>query len=376
MSKLRVIISGGGTGGHVYPAISIGKELKRRYPDAEILFVGAKGRMEMEKVPQAGFEIKGLWISGIQRSLSIDNLSFPFKLMSSLWTSFALVSKFKPDIAIGVGGFASGPMLYAAARRGVPCLIQEQNSFAGLTNKLLAKQIKTVCVAHDKMERFFPYSRVVNLGNPVRKEVVSSTLSSSHAKEKLGLDPNRICVFVLGGSLGARTLNESVLGGWEKFEAEGVQLVWQTGKLYEQEMSERLKGKKNLGVVSAFIEDMGTAYAAADVVISRSGAISVSELCLVAKPVVFVPSPNVAENHQEMNALSIVEKGGAIMVKDSAAQEQLIDRVLDLCGDEDTRKTLAKNIGALAKPNALSDIVDEIENLIPRKKKENAVIGL
>ncbi|MDQ3395103.1 MAG: undecaprenyldiphospho-muramoylpentapeptide beta-N-acetylglucosaminyltransferase [Bacteroidota bacterium] len=361
----RFIISGGGTGGHIYPAIAIANTIKDRFPDAEILFVGALGRMEMQKVPEAGYKIVGLWISGIQRKLTLDNLSFPLKLVSSLYKANKVVRSFKPHAVIGVGGFASGPTLQAASKQGIPTLIQEQNSFAGLTNRLLAKKVNTICVAHEGLEKFFPKEKIVLTGNPVRKDISGDLEKREEAMEFFGLSPAIKTILVIGGSLGARTLNESVLKDIEKINSAGVQLIWQTGKYYFQDIMNTLKSDLNEKTkVFEFLKEMNLAYAAADVVISRAGALSISELCLVKKPVIFVPSPNVAEDHQTQNAKALVEKDAAIMVRDVEAKEKLVDQALQLLYDQGMQNILKENIGKLAKRDAAENIVDEIIKLI------------
>lgn len=365
VGKHRVMISGGGTGGHIYPAIAIANTLKSIESDIEILFVGAKGRMEMEKVPEAGYKIIGLWISGIQRSLTIDNLSFPFKLISSIWKSFRLLKEFKPHAVVGVGGYASGPLLYAAAKKGIPTLIQEQNSFAGITNKLLANKVNKVCVAHDKMEKFFPKEKIVLTGNPVRNDIVDVSDKRSEALDFFGFRNDKPVLLIIGGSLGARTINNTMADGLQKLINEGIQVLWQTGKFYIDEMNQRCKDMDLNGIkIMSFIKEMDLAYAASDVVISRAGALSVSELCLTGKPVIFVPSPNVAEDHQTKNAEAIVSKNAAIMVKDSEAGKSLIDQAIKLMNDKALKMNLSKNIKALSKPNAAKDIANEINELI------------
>ena len=361
----RIIISGGGTGGHIYPAIAIADGLKKRYPDAEILFVGAKGRMEMQKVPEAGYPIEGLWISGIQRKLTLDNLAFPLKLISSLSKAGGIIKRFQPDIAIGVGGFASGPLLRVASKKGIPCLIQEQNSYAGLTNKLLAKRVQKVCVAYDGMEQFFEKGKIVWTGNPVRNDIMEVNNKRKEAFRFFNLREDKPILFVMGGSLGARTINQSILNGLAQLIEANIQLIWQTGKFYYKEVTESLQAfnRENIRHFE-FLKEMDLAYAAADVVISRAGALSISELCLVKKPVIFVPSPNVAEDHQTKNAKSLVEKGAAVMVKDSDAPVKLVDETIGLFKEEEKMKILAKNIGTLARPQATEDIVNEIVKLI------------
>ncbi|MDX1721155.1 MAG: undecaprenyldiphospho-muramoylpentapeptide beta-N-acetylglucosaminyltransferase, partial [Salegentibacter mishustinae] len=311
---LRVILSGGGTGGHIYPAIAIANEIKTRFPKVKILFVGASDRMEMEKVPQAGYKIKGLWISGIQRKLTMSNLMFPFKLLSSLAKSRRIIKEFKPDVVIGTGGFASGPLLKVASSKGIPSLIQEQNSFPGITNKLLAKQVDKICAAYEEVKRFFPAEKTVITGNPVRQDLLKIDVNKEMALKHFSLDKDKKVVLVLGGSLGARRINQLVEANLERFKKENIQLIWQTGKLYFEEYK-----KYNSGLVQThlFLNEMNFAYGAADVIISRAGAGTVSELSIVGKPVLFVPSPNVAEDHQAKNALAVVKKNAAMMLKEN-----------------------------------------------------------
>ncbi|WP_375240546.1 undecaprenyldiphospho-muramoylpentapeptide beta-N-acetylglucosaminyltransferase [Polaribacter sp.] len=359
--SINILISGGGTGGHIYPAIAIANELKLRYPDANFLFVGAKDKMEMEKVPQAGYDIKGLWISGVQRKLTSGNLSFPFKLMSSLWNASKIIKKFKPDVAIGTGGFASGPTLIMAGKKGIPTLIQEQNSYPGITNKLLSKKAKKICVAYDNLERFFPLNKIVKTGNPVRQDLLSIHTKREEGQTFFKLDKSKKTVFVLGGSLGARKINELIASNLDFFEKQDVQLIWQCGKLYFEEYK-KYNAKENVQV-HQFINKMDFGYAAADVIISRAGASSVSELCIVGKPVIFIPSPNVAEDHQTKNAKSIVDKQAALMIKESNLDTFSV--VFEsLMKDTGKQETLSKNIKGLALPSATKNIVDEIEKLI------------
>lgn len=362
----KFIISGGGTGGHIYPAIAIANALKEIHPDAEILFVGAKGRMEMQKVPEAGYPIEGLWISGIQRKLTLDNLSFPLKLISSLRKSSKIIREFKPDAVIGVGGYASGPLLYMATQMNVPTLIQEQNSYAGLTNKLLASKVNTICVAHEHMERFFPKDKLVFTGNPVRKDIVTGNeIRKEEALDFFELSHNKKTILVIGGSLGARTLNDSILEGLSQLIEEDVQLIWQIGKFYYKNVRERLKAYDETNIrPMEFIKEMNKAYSAADIVISRSGALSVSELCLVQKPVIFVPSPNVAEDHQTKNAKALTDHQAAWMVRDQEAVENLVPTALKLLKDETTQQKLKKNIATLGRPNAAEDIAQEVLKLV------------
>ncbi|RIV38260.1 undecaprenyldiphospho-muramoylpentapeptide beta-N-acetylglucosaminyltransferase [Flagellimonas lutimaris] len=361
MDRYRFILSGGGTGGHIYPAVAIANELKRRYPDAEFLFVGAKDKMEMEKVPQAGYEIKGLWISGIQRKLTLKNLMFPFKLISSLLEARKIVKQFKPHVAIGTGGFASGPLLQMAESSGVPCVLQEQNSFAGITNKLLAGKAEKICVAYDGMERFFPKEKIVKTGNPIRTDLVDAKAGKQESTTFFGLDGDKKTVLVLGGSLGARRINQLIEKELGFFEEQGLQVLWQCGKLYHDEYK---KYDSDAVKVLAFVNRMDLAYAAADVIISRAGAGSVSELCLVGKPVIFIPSPNVAEDHQTQNAKALVAKDAAIMLRESELDAAFEKSFTDVMDSEEVREKLGKNIKKMAMPKATEHIVDEIEKLL------------
>lgn len=363
---LRVIISGGGTGGHIYPAIAIANELKVRNENTEILFVGANDRMEMEKVPKAGYEIKGLWIAGIQRNLSFKNLMFPFKLLHSLWSALKIVKRFNPDVVIGVGGYASGPTLWAGTKRNIPALVQEQNSFAGITNKLLSKKVQRVCVAYDKMDQYFPKEVIVQTGNPVRKDISNLDLDSkSKGLQFFNLDPNKKTILVIGGSLGALSINESILEMLDDIIANDYQLVWQTGKYFYPKAQAVLSQKENsLIYCSEFIYEMDKAYAVSDVVISRAGALSISELCLVKKPIILVPYPYAAEDHQTKNALSLVEKDAALMVSDQDARAHLKRMLFDLLADETIQMKLIKNITPLGVCDADVRIVNEVYNLI------------
>lgn len=359
--SVNILLSGGGTGGHIYPAIAIANELKVRYPKAKFLFVGAKDRMEMEKVPQLGYEIKGLWISGIQRSLTLKNLSFPFKLISSLWNARKIVKQFKPDIVIGTGGFASGPTLHMAAKKSIPTLIQEQNSFPGITNKLLAKKANKICVAYDKLERFFPADKIIKTGNPVRQDLLDISGKTEEGKQFYKLDTTKKTLLILGGSLGARAINVFVESQINWILEQGVQVIWQTGKLYFDEYK---KYDDVDGVQThAFLNRMDLVYASADFIISRAGAGSISELCIVGKPTIFIPSPNVAEDHQTKNAQAVVEKNGAILIKESEL-ETFQSQFESLLNDKKKQLELSQNIKKLALPNATKTIVDEIEKLI------------
>lgn len=361
----RFIISGGGTGGHIYPALAVANEIKAREKDADILFVGAKGKMEMTKVPEAGYPIKGLWISGLQRKLTLDNLSFPFKVLSSLITAKKILKDFKPDAVVGFGGYASGPIMLAATSRRLPAMIQEQNSYAGLTNKRLGAKASKICVAYDGMERYFPKEKIKVTGNPVRKDILNLSDKRSEAQKHFKLDANKPCLLILGGSLGARTINNSVLASLQQAIDAGIQVIWQTGKFYFKEMTESSKNYDLTNIrVLEFIKEMDLVYAAADVVISRAGALSISELCLVGKPVIFVPSPNVAEDHQTKNAMALTQKDAAIMVKDADAVSEMVPTALELLADEDRKKTLSENIKSLGRPKATEDIVNELMTLV------------
>lgn len=361
----KAIISGGGTGGHIFPAIAIANKIKEDNPEAEILFVGAKGKMEMKKVPAAGYKIEGLWISGLQRKLTLKNFALPFKIISSMLKARKIVKKFKPDVAIGVGGYASGPTLKAATMLGVPSLIQEQNSFAGKTNKLLGTKVQKVCVAYDKMDRFFPKDKIVNTGNPVREEVVKIEGKRSEAIQHFKLDESKKTLLIIGGSLGARTLNNSVKTKLEDFQKANIQVIWQCGKLYIKQLQEELADANMDGIIlTDFISNMTYAYAAADCVISRAGAISISELSLVHKPCILVPSPNVAEDHQTKNALSLSEKGAAILIKDNEGVEKLVPAILDLFNSEEKMTELEKNIKVLGKENATDKILKELKSIL------------
>lgn len=363
----RVIISGGGTGGHVFPAIAIAKGLEAVLPEVDILFVGAKGKLEMEKVPEAGYPIKGLWISGFQRKLSVRNLSFPFKLLSSLWKSRQIIRQFKPDIAIGVGGYASGPLLYVAARKGLPIVLQEQNSFPGITNRLLANKADAICVAYEGLERFFPKETIRITGNPVRQQIAQMDMTHQAGAAAFDLNPGQPIVLSVGGSLGARTINQSLAGQLDQLLANGVQLIWQTGKVYYEELAQWQARYPNQLRIVPFISHMEAAYAAADVIISRAGAIAVSELCLLGKPVVLVPSPNVAEDHQRKNAEALVRQGAAKMVLDKDAAEQLVPTVVALLGHAEEQAELGKAILAHAKPEATTAIVSAIVDLLQQR---------
>lgn len=361
MKPFNILISGGGTGGHIYPAIAIANEIKMRYPDANFLFVGAKDKMEMEKVPQAGYKIKGLWISGIQRKLTFSNLIFPIKFLSSLWKASNIIRQFKPDIAIGTGGFASGPTLIMASRKGVPTIIQEQNSFPGITNKLLSKRANKICVAYDNLERFFAVDKIVKTGNPVRQDLLNIYNKVDEGKTFFKQDKKKRTVLVLGGSLGARKINQLIESNLEFFKTQEVQVIWQCGKFYFEEYKkyDELEHVQ----VHQFINKMDLVYAASDIIISRSGASSVSELCIVGKPVIFIPSPNVAEDHQTKNAKAIADQHGAILLPESELNTFPI--VFEtLLKDKGKQEHLSENIHELALPGATTDIVNEIEKLL------------
>lgn len=358
----RVIISGGGTGGHVFPAIAIGKALQARDEDMKIQFVGAKGKLEMEKVPKAGFEIIGLWISGFHRKLTLRNLMFPIKLVWSIVQSYFILKKVKPNLVIGVGGYASGAVMKVASWLGIPIMVQEQNNYAGITNKLVAKDAEVICVAYDKMEQHFPIEKIRYTGNPVRKDLVAQDTGLNMARRHFDLEPHYKTILVIGGSLGARSINEAVAYGLAKHGLpQDVQMIWQVGKLY---FNEFIGHRSDQVKMRAFIDRMDLAYVAADIVISRAGALSVSELCLIGKPTILVPSPNVAEDHQRKNAKSIVEHDGAIMIEDKDARQVLMPAALELLNDTDKMEKLATNILKLGKPNATEDIAEIAMNII------------
>jgi UDP-N-acetylglucosamine--N-acetylmuramyl-(pentapeptide) pyrophosphoryl-undecaprenol N-acetylglucosamine transferase len=361
----RIIISGGGTGGHIFPAIAIANALKKLDPSTEILFVGAEGRMEMERVPAAGYEIVGLDIRGIQRGSILKNLALPFKLIGSIIKARKIIKEFQPDAAVGVGGYASGPLLYAAAMKKVPCLIQEQNSFAGVTNKRLGRKAKKICVAFDGMEAFFPKDRIVKTGNPVRRESVDIEGKREEAFKEFKLSPKKKTILVVGGSLGARTLNDSMLNGLEKIIENDIQLIWQTGKHYYQSIIHVLGENYNPNIrILEFLNRMDLAYAAADIIISRAGAGTIAELCIVGKPVILVPSPNVAEDHQSKNAKALVQENAADYVQDRKASRKLVTTALELFADDKLRQTLSENISKLALPDADTDIAKEVFGMI------------
>lgn len=362
MKKLKFILSGGGTGGHIYPAIAIANELKFRFPDAEFLFVGAKNKMEMQKVPQAGYFIEGLWIAGLQRRLTLDNLLFPVKLFSSLVKAKAIIRTFKPNVVIGTGGFASGPLLQVANSLGIPTLIQEQNSYPGITNKLLSKKAHSICVAYENLEQFFPKDKISVTGNPVRQDLIGIENKREDGLQQYQLDSSKKTLLVLGGSLGSRRINQLLAKELSSILSKNIQVIWQCGSFYFEEYKS-YNTHKNTQVVS-YIDRMDLVYAAADFVISRAGASSVSELCLVGKPVVFIPSPNVAEDHQTKNANAIVSKKGALLIKESELDDKFEAVFTELLTNEKLQTELSNNIKLLAKPNATKDIVAQIIQLI------------
>ena len=363
--ELRIIISGGGTGGHIFPAISIANAIRAKHSDAKILFVGADGRMEMQRVPDAGYEIKGLPICGFDRKNLLRNVKVLYKIWKSQRMARAIIRDFKPMVAVGVGGYASGPMLNKCADAGIPCLIQEQNSYAGVTNKLLAKKVRKICVAYEGMERFFPANKIIMTGNPVRQALLETTMTHEEAVKKLGLNPAKKTILLVGGSLGARTMNESILQHLDLIKESDVQFVWQTGKYYHADIMKQLNNRQDLPnlKVMDFISDMGVAYRAADLVVSRAGASSISEFCLIGKPVILVPSPNVAEDHQTKNAMALVNKDAALYVKDDEAPKALLSLALETVADDARLQTLSKNILRLALPNSADIIADEVIKL-------------
>ncbi len=364
-NELRVIISGGGTGGHIFPAVSIANAIRALRPDAKILFVGALGRMEMQRVPAAGYEIKGLPICGFDRRNLLRNIKVLYKIIKSQRMAKQIIRDFKPMVAVGVGGYASGPTLNQAAAMGIPCLIQEQNSYAGVTNKLLARKAKRICVAYDDMERFFPADKIIKTGNPVRQTLLDSKITKEEARKTMGLDPSRKTILLVGGSLGARTVNESVMAHLDTIRNSDIQFIWQTGKYYSDEIARRLSQEEacpNL-TVTDFISDMAVAYTAADLVVSRAGASSISEFCLIGKPVILVPSPNVAEDHQTKNAMALVNRQAAICIKDAEATDKLIETAITTVNNPDTLASLSENILKLALPNSADIIAKEVIKL-------------
>ena len=369
--ELRVIISGGGTGGHIFPAVSIANEIRAKRPDAKILFVGAEGRMEMQRVPAAGYEIKGLPIAGFNRKNLLKNIPVLFKIMKSRSMARQIIRDFRPQVAVGVGGYASGPTLNVAESMGIPTLLQEQNSYAGVTNKLLAKKARKICVAYEGMERFFPADKILFTGNPVRQNLLDCKVTKEDAVRSFGLVPGKQTILIVGGSLGARTLNDSILGNLPLVKQQSkVQFIWQTGKYYSEEIKAELARRgcpENLKVMD-FISDISQAYAAADLVISRAGAGSISEFCLLGKPVILVPSPNVAEDHQTKNALALVQKNAALYIADADARRTLLPKAINTVSDLEKLESLSRNVIALARPNAASDIADEVIKLATTKQ--------
>lgn len=381
MKETRVIVSGGGTGGHIFPAISIANAIRQLRPEAKILFVGAEGRMEMQRVPDAGYEIIGLPVAGFDRKRLWRNVSVLIKLIRSQWKARKIIKKFKPQVAVGVGGYASGPTLKMAATMGIPTLIQEQNSYAGVTNKLLAKQAKKICVAYEGMDRFFPQEKIILTGNPVRQTLVTEQVSRENAAKHFGLDPNRKTVLIIGGSLGARTLNETMIANLNMIQAHPeVQFIWQVGKIYIDQVKEALRAYSGELVcnshiatmpnlyVNDFIKHMEYAYGIADLVVSRAGAGSISEFCLLGKPVILVPSPNVAEDHQTQNALALVRRDAALYVKDAEAKEQLVELAIETVKDNDKLQALSRNILEMALPDSAEIIAKEVLRLADEKE--------
>ena len=361
----RVILSGGGTGGHIFPALSIANEIKKRYPDTEILFVGALGRMEMEKIPAAGYKIVGLPIMGFPRKPGLKIFTFFKKLFQSASMAKKIVNEFNPEIAIGVGGFASGPILRAAANQKIPTLIQEQNSYAGITNKILGRKVNSICVAYDNMERFFPFKKIILTGNPVRENLLKNIQNKNEALEYFGLTGNERVILIVGGSLGARSINNAVLKNLEVIAKSGVQVIWQTGAIYFEKIQTEIQGKRPENLqVHKFLSRMDLAYSSANVVISRAGAGTISELCLVGKPAILIPSPNVSEDHQTKNALALVDKDAAVMITDAEIDKKLFQVAFDLVNNDELCQLMATNIKILAKPEATKTIVDEVEKLI------------
>ena len=360
-NNIRVIISGGGTGGHIFPALSIANAVKAKCPEAEILFVGAENRMEMQRVPAAGYKIIGLPLSGFDRKNLLKNIAVLWRLMKSRRKARRIIRDFRPQVAVGVGGYASGPTLKEAANMGIPTLLQEQNSYAGVTNKLLAKQASCICVAYEGMERFFPKEKIKLTGNPVRQNLLEATITHDEAVRTFGLDPTKRTILIVGGSLGARTLNESMLAAWDTLKESDIQFIWQTGKYYHEQITTALKGRELKNVhVCDFISSMDAAYAAADLVISRAGAGSISEFCLLGKAVILVPSPNVSEDHQTKNALALVNKEAALYVKDMDATKELVPLALATIANEEKLAQLSKNILTLAFPGSAEVIADEV----------------
>lgn len=370
---MKAIISGGGTGGHIFPAIAIANAIQSRYPEAEILFIGAEGRMEMEKVPAAGYKIESLPIAGLQRNLSPKNLLLPFKILKSQHKVKKILRDFNPDIVIGVGGYASAPTLKKAAQMGFPTMLQEQNSFPGLTNKILAKNAKCICVAYEGLEKYFPADKIVITGNPVREVIEQSTVSKSEGLDFFGLNGNRHTVLSVGGSLGAKSINMMILDHMSLFRENNIQLIWQTGKWMYDDAVRRVEreGLEEWVKVHKFISNMEKAYAAADLVISRAGAIAISELCIVGKPTILIPSPNVAEDHQTKNAMALVSKGAAVMVRDDECYSTGVQTVIDLVDNPTAQRQMSNSIRQMGRPQAADRIVDEIEKLLNIKEQQN-----
>ncbi len=359
---MKVIISGGGTGGHIFPAISIANALMERDATTDILFVGAEGKMEMDKVPAAGYKIVGLPVAGFQRRLTYKNLTFFFKLAASMFKARKVVRNFRPDVVVGVGGYASGPVLRVASEKNIPCVIQEQNSYPGVTNRILSKRVNKICVAYHDMEKFFPAEKIVLTGNPIRQNLLNKT-DRTQAAEYFGLNPDKKVVFVTGGSLGAGSINQGIQANYQKFIDEDIQVIWQTGKYYFDRIISQVQESESLKIL-AFVDKMEAAFSLADVVVSRAGASSISEMALLKKAAVFVPSPNVSEDHQTKNAMALVNEGAALMVKDTEVKDKLVQEVIGLIKDETKRTVLMKNVSAFAKPDAANKIVDELFKLV------------
>jgi len=363
-------LSGGGTGGHIFPAVAIANAIKEKAVHADIMFVGAKGRMEMEKVPAAGYPIEGLWISGLQRRLTVDNLMFPFKVISSLYYARKIIKSFRPDVVIGTGGYASGPTLRMATWLGIPTLIQEQNSFPGITNKMLASKANRICVAYPGMEKFFPESKISITGNPVRHDIEFNNCSKTNALKHFGLSEGKTTLLVVGGSLGARSINHSIHAGLETLAGNNIQLIWQTGKHYADQAAKTVTESNMKGIITMpFIKEMDMAYSAADIVVSRAGAIAISELCLTSKPSILVPSPNVAEDHQTKNALALSSRNAAILVKDTDAASGLIRAITELATNLTEQKNLSANISSMAMRNSANLIAEHVFELALKRKK-------
>ncbi len=366
MEKIKIIISGGGSGGHIFPAIAIADSLKKRTQNVDFLFVGAKGKMEMDKVPAMGYKIKGLWINGLQRKITVKNLIFPIKVAISYINAFFIIKNFKPDVVIGTGGFASAPTLKASTTLKIKTLIQEQNSFPGITNKMLAKKVDKICVAYPETEKWFPKNKIVLTGNPVRLEIANFKNNKVDALNCFKLDKQKPVALILGGSLGALTINKSIFNNIDTIIKNNIQLIWQTGKSFYEQVISKFANVENIRIFD-FISNIELAYAAADVIISRAGAITISELCCIGKPVILIPSPNVAEDHQTKNALALVNKNAALMIKDYDAEKELVTTLISLLNNEELKNKLSKNISSLAKPNATELIVDEVIKLIDNK---------